>query len=287
MPEQVDSWTSPGWDKRYPLWHGRRVKGGWGQVSEGMSRLVGTVDNESNRFFIGWIPKMTSHIWSRKYWEIHVPRTSMLNFGGFMVFLCPIWSCVNLNRKSSWDVLQICWAMAGPKSYSIYLVTLIFFHIPHGIHQPRITVANVLGTSPWPFKAAFHECRTSTGWMTCEKNKDPPLFEKEHHHIQQKTRWSDSIVIAHLWRGHFVHWCILQTKSWVNMSELNIYNYNISANWEFPLKHYWKKKLCSGTSRCIWRVSLVQMLFSFTSNHWKPRKKYQGLMFFSAGWMEK
>ena len=216
-------------------------------------------------------------------------------------FLCPIWSCVNLNRKSSWDVLQICWAMAGPQK-----LQYISGHpeIPQNDmvnNLPR----NKMGSTWNPPRTQNHRCQRSweqalghskrpsmnvghplAGWPA-RRNKDPPLFEKEHHHIQQKTRWSDSIVIAHLWRGHFVHWCILQTKSWVNMSELNIYNYNISANWEFPLKHYWKKKLCSGTSRCIWRVSLVQMLFSFTSNHWKPRKKYQGLMFFSAGWMEK
>lgn len=38
-------------------------------------------------------------------------------------------------------------------------------------HNPESPLPTVLGTSPWPFKAAFHECRTSTGWMTCEKKQ--------------------------------------------------------------------------------------------------------------------
>ena len=101
MPEQADSWTSPGWDKRYPMaWTSSmgvevRFQKGW------VDWLVRWIMIPP--FLVAEYPKW-HHI--RKYM---FQKDIYIEFRGFMFmfFLCPIWSCVNLNWKISWDVLQI------------------------------------------------------------------------------------------------------------------------------------------------------------------------------------
>lgn len=248
MPEQVDPWTSPGWDKRYPMaWTSSmggevRFQKGW------VDWLVRWIMIHWYTFFY-WLNTQNDAIfWSRKYGTyILCSKDIYVEFRGFMFFSLPD---MKLCQSELEDFLR-CFANLLSNGWTSKLYSSSPWNSTerHGEQiakeQNGVNMESSQNPeSPLPTsweQALGHSKRPSmnvghplAGWPA-KRNNDPPLFEKKHHHIQQKTRWSDSIVIAHLWRGHFVHWCILQTKSWVNMSELNIYIISIFLQTEnFP-----------------------------------------------------